>query len=292
MPLLRTNPHASYPNESLLPELVGELRRRPVPDWLVRAEQDPTSIKLDLRDILTDSLYYPASGKNGTPVKFMSGMVHSFIYADYSVTMAKHLEELFGDDPESGFLGYECFYEREILRHELVPNGWTPPIRPDEEGRNLERLKERERRAQPFGHWSLWRRKPGFGDAHGAELFSFLYLGAEMSATYQGLYHRLGMAPLVLTIIQPGAIGGEWEAVEQDDCFFREVVRANRAGMPHYLLHGGLLPPHCYHKPCWSDYDGTAVEREYEGYSLLRLPERGARLWRLRSDQVIHRPPH
>ncbi len=284
MPLLRPNVHASYPDGAVLPQLVGELRRRPVPDWLVRAEHRPDSIRFDLQDILTDSLYYPACGKNGTPVKFLSGMVHSFIYVDYAVTLKGHLKELFGDDPESGFLGYECFYEREILRHELVPDGWTPPIRPESRGRNLEWLKQMERAAKPFGHWSLWRRKPGLGDAHGAELFSFFYLGAEMSATYQGLYSRFEMTPLVLTVIQPGAMGGEWEGVEQDGCFFQEVVRANPAGMPPYLLRGGFLPPHCYHKPCWSDYGGTSVEREYEGYALLRLPERGARLWRLRES--------
>ena len=38
--------------------------------------------------------------------------------------------------------------------------------------------------------------------------------------------------------------------------------------------------------PCWSDYEGTGIKREYEGYALLKLPERGAHLWKLKENHA------
>ena len=137
---------------------------------------------------------------------------------------------------------------------------------------DIRRLLAQEKRCQPFGHWSIWQKEDPRVD--GAAQFSFFYLGGEMNAIYQGLYNRLSIKPKVLAIIQPGAIGGEWEGVESNNSCFKKVVSANPAGLPEYLLHGhaGLWDSSRYSTPCWS---------EYKGEHLVQLDERYARLWRL-----------
>ena len=123
-----------------------------------------------------------------------------------------------------------------------------------------------------FGHWAILKRDEDRDDSHGPRLVSILYFGGEMSAIYQGLYCRLKVAPKVLAIIQPGAIGGEWECVTRSDSFFHKVVASNPAGMPAYLLYGGMrgCDADPYSAPCWNEY---AEPR------LVQLPERYASLF-------------
>jgi len=123
----------------------------------------------------------------------------------------------------------------------------------------------------------VWQRDESADNDVGPEIFSFFFLAGEMSAVYQGLYSRNNIAPKILSIIQPGAMGGEWECVTSDNSFFKKVVKANPAGMPEYLLHGGfgdgkggLGDP--YPIPCW---------KENEGPKITRLMERYAGIWKL-----------
>jgi len=245
--------------------MIQEIAAPDEPDWLSNITSESEFV---LEDLLVDSLYYPASGLNGTPVKFLSGNIYSFIYADYSITKQQFLTNLNGRSSDCGFRGYSPVLQREIFTRDIVPAGWRPDKVPTDP-REREKLLACERRCRPFGHWSVWQRDPGFGPEHGAARFSFLFLAGEMSAVYQGLYSRLSIAPRILAIIQPGAIGGEWEGVAHDGSFFKKVVMANSAGLPEYLLHGGFG---YYNSPCWSEYTGPMITR---------LRERSAGLWRL-----------
>lgn len=255
------------------PTITG-LERVPVPGWLARAAEKPASHPLPLRDILENSLYYPACERNGTPVKYLAGYVHSFVYVDYGVTREAFECDLNGNGRDSGFRGYHSVFQRDILRSEVVPPDWSPRLLPPEEHRK--RLFERERECKPFGHWSIWERNVDRDESQGPELFSFFFLAGEMSAVYQGLYIRLGIAPLILALVQTGAMGGEWEYSEANNSFFKKVIKANPAGMPEYLLHGS----YCRYReapepnPCWT---------EYYGQRLCALPERKAGLWKLAS---------
>ena len=76
----------------------------------------------------------------------------------------------------------------------------------------------------------------------------------------------------ILSIIQPGAIGGEWEGVTSNKSFFKKVVLSNSAGLPQFLLHGGF--GYNYEQACWD---------EYAGNRLAQLQERHAGLWKLNS---------
>jgi len=190
--------------------MITELDKLLAPEWLATVSEESRLPSMD--QLLRDSLYYPASGLNGTPVKFLAGNVYSFIYADYGVDRTAFLDNLNGTDPECGFRHYHSMCQRDVFREDIVPNDWRPPITPTEHG-DRQRLEERERACRLFGHWSVWQRDATASTAVGPERFSFLFLAGEMSAIYQGLYSRMGIAPRILAIIQPGTMGGEWESV-------------------------------------------------------------------------------
>ena len=108
----------------------GILRHLPMmktPDWLASAEID-RPVRFPLEHIVTDSLYYPASGLNGTPIKYLSGHVLSFIYADYAISKEQLLGNLNGDGENCGFQGYTSVLQREVFREDIVPSGWAPPL--------------------------------------------------------------------------------------------------------------------------------------------------------------------
>ena len=246
------------------------------PSWLREISERGECERFPLIEILQDSLYYPAAGLNGTPVKFLGGNIFSFIYADYRVSNREFLRNLNGNEKHCGFLGYSCVLQREIRVGEIVPQGWVPPLLPDNSYDRRFLLDQERRCHEPFGHWSVWTRKPNFPSEHGPDAFSFLYLGGEMSAVYQALYNRNAIKPKVLAIIQPGSgFGGGWEHTEAQNSFFKRVVQANPEGMPEILLAGGFGSSSFYEEPCW---------KEYQGERLIQLPERQAGLWRLRDD--------
>ena len=250
--------------------MIEALEKLEIPTWLTEIAEDPSQFHaLPLKELLTDSLYYPACGLNGTPVKFLGGNILSFIYADYSTKEMRFRYNLLGNGPDAGFKGFKCIMERAVTINEIVPAGWRAKMTPKNPNQ-IVRLEREERRSQPFGHWSIWQKEDPNTD--GAELFSFFYLAGEMNAVYQGLYHRLNVVPKILAIIQPGAIGGEWEGVAHQGSFFHKVVESHPSGMPPYLIYGGFGHGSYYGKACWDEYKG--------GERIIILPERYAGIWK------------
>ena len=253
--------------------MITELPEMQLPEWIGAIAEGQEVLDFPLQKILTDSLYYPASGLNGTPVKFLAGNIFSFVYADYGINKTVFLSDLNGGGPRCGFEGYHSILQREIFRHDIVPDGWWPSLVPTQEN-ETRRLLDHEKNCQPFGHWSVWQRNLESKPSIGPSLFSFVFFSGEMSAIYQGLYCRLKIAPKILAIIQPGAIGGEWENVSSNESFFKKVVKSNQAGFPEYLIYGGFGRGF-YESPCWSEYNGNR---------LVQLPERYAGIWKLNRD--------
>ncbi|MEA3265431.1 MAG: hypothetical protein U9P42_00615 [Candidatus Fermentibacteria bacterium] len=255
--------------------MIAAMPLQATPGWLSAIAAGEMKTGFPLHSILQSSLYYPASGLNGTPVKYLGGNIHSFIYADYGVSKGEFIRNLIGTGEDCGFKGYQWVRQMDIHRGDLVPRGWQAPLIPNGKWSPL----YNERDCIPFGHWSVWKRKADFPPEHGPDVFSFLFLGGEMSAVYQALYTRNKLKPRVLAIIQPGCMGGEWESVSSESSFFKRVIQANPAGIPDYLLYGGFGRGY-YEHPCW---------KEYEGKRLVQLPERYAGLWKM--DRESHQVP-
>ncbi len=255
--------------------MIDELTRVETPKWLIDIVENDTmgNMPFPLESVLTDSLFYPACGLNGTPIKFLAGNVASFVYVDYAVSRKQYLENIHANDGDGGMLGYHIVAEREILRDKVIPEGWSPPLTPTGEDDKLDELQEAQSKCVPFGHWSIWERNDS---SQGPRYISLFYLAGEACDTYMGLYNRTGIRPRILSIIQPGSgLGGGWTPIESDSGFFKRVVAANPAGLPEYLLHGGEGGEGgegFYEEPCW---------QEYQSERIVQLPERYAGLWQL-----------
>ena len=255
-----------------------EISELECPKWLLDISED--SPFPGLEKILPDSLYYPACGFNGTPVKYLSGNIYSFVYADYGITRDDFLDHLKGKGEDDGFMHYHLVCQREVSRDEIMPAN----------NMDKEKLSQMEKESEPFGHWSVWQRNDKVCcDAGSLPLrFSFFFLAGEMSATYQGLYYQKNIVPRILAIIQPGGDSGRgWESPDNNDSFFKEVVSSHKKGLPPYLLYGGFGGPEYYECACWQEYrcDTCKCAR------VAQLPERYASLWRLQTKETTDSDP-
>ena len=107
--------------------MISQLPKKSVPDWLAKISQSTITIDpFPLTQLLEDSLYYPSSGFDRDPVKYLSGNILSFIYVDYGRSHDEFENEII----KRGFRGYECVATRSVTEQELTPRGWRP-IQPD-----------------------------------------------------------------------------------------------------------------------------------------------------------------
>lgn len=214
--------------------MLTQLPEIPVPEWLMsllpsKIVNDP--FPLDL--VLQNSLYYPACGFDGDPVKYLAGNVLSFINVDYSHTRDEFLTAL----KEPGFYGYDLLATRPIKKEELVPNGWqpTPPNPTDGNPSSSDRWMK-----EPFCHWAVFQRNENFPANHGPARFSLLYLCADGVAAFQALYIANSAAPKIVAIIQPGTgFGGNWTNFTNPQKILARSILQNPTGSPDILLDGG-----------------------------------------------------
>ena len=228
-----------------LPQAVPEHSEQ----WLqALAAKDMQSIPFPLHELLSGSLYYPASGLDGDPVRYLGKHFHSFVFVDYTVSE----EQLDEKVNRSGFKGYEVIGQRRVMQSELIPHGWQPthPTPEDEDPRKYKNFFK-----QPFCTWYVFARAKNFHATHGPERFSLLFLCADGVAAYQALYVANGLHAGAVAIIQPGTgFGLNYTAFENPTKIFGRTVMGNSAGAPDQLLHGGIGPTEFYATCCWPDY--------------------------------------
>ena len=155
--------------------MIDALKEKEQPNWLKQLEFNNGLIISDfpLKDIISESLYYPASGVNGTPIKFLAGNFLSFIYVDYGYEKQEIMNEI--TEPENGFMGYKLLGIKELTKNDLAPNGWQPvmPINLPDEIMRLEKLRNYIK--QPFAIWSIFERLNHYNKEHVPERFSLLH---------------------------------------------------------------------------------------------------------------------
>lgn len=217
-----------------------------VPRWLARVTPETMNHEpFPLHDILRDSLYYPASGLDGDPVKRLAGCVHSFVYVDIDLDrteLERELERREFRDYE-GFRGYGIVDRREVTREGLFRYRRPPRAVREVLARQLGEKWYRELpprgEASFFCDWFVFERQARFGRDYGPSRFSFLVIRAEAVRTFLKLYMAESIAPEAVAVIQSG-----WpEMFEDPGGLFPQCVLANPAGRPKILLLGGYGPP-------------------------------------------------
>lgn len=222
----------------------------PTPAWLVSV--DPSKMQeapFPLKDLLADSLYYPACGLDGDPVKHLSRWFHSFVYCYYHYSREMFLTGL-RDRP---FRGYHVLGTRQVVADELAPNGWTQPWLSKGEREQVKRYAD-ERARTPFREWVVLERDLDAPLGHGPERLSLLYLNADGVAAYRALYGANGLTARAVAVIQPGhAFGGNWTDFTDSKAPLARVVMTNSAGVPDFHISGGMGPKRLqYHQ--WPQY--------------------------------------
>jgi hypothetical protein len=225
---------------SSLPEWINQLSVRKIID-----EAFP------LNDLLQDCLYYPSSAFDGTPIQYLAGNFHSFIYVDYGYS-----EDQLKSALVNGFRGYDLIACRSVTEAELVPSGWSPlPLNPNDG--DPERIYRGHRSwiKSPFCNWSVFQRNNQIPAIHGPHRFSLLYLCADGVAAFQALFIANKAAPKAVAIIQPGdGFGGNWTRFADPTAIFARSVLGNPHGQPDYLLYGGMGDYPSSEGCCWPDY--------------------------------------
>jgi len=228
--------------------MIDSIAEMKMPKWLANVGKDDQSTAFPLKEILSDSLYYPSSGLDGDPVKYLSGNIYSFVYVDYGIGS----DELETELSNPGFNGYHKILSRSITEKELTPNGWQPS---PPSGHDGDPARYRNYMEKPFATWSVFKRDNGLDGEHGAERFSLLYLCADGVAAFQALYLSNNCSPLGIAIIQPGhGFGGNWTDFTDPTKSLAKSLFSNPAGKPQILLYGGIGKRDFYRKTCWPEY--------------------------------------
>jgi hypothetical protein len=190
------------------------------------------TVQIPVVELLEDSLYYPGSGIDGTPIRLWSLGVNSFVYADLSWSQDEYLKVL-GKNP---IRGYRLVAQRHIQARDLLVPGFviSPPksFKANIYRQSLEGSGANTRTA--FAIWSIFERMEALSDAHGPKRFSLLHIRAEGVAAYAGLYLAHQALPRTLAFIRPGiGLGGNYVAFEEA---LIEVMKQSKRGLPKRLL--------------------------------------------------------
>lgn len=216
------------------------------PEWL-----KGNDFHFNIKDILTDSCYYPSSWFDGDPVRYLAGNVYSFIYVDYMFTQEKIERET-----ALGLRGYNLIHQEHISEEQLTPADLTRFIEPDfldpsERKEKLTGIIKKLQKNPPFAIWAIFERKDQFDKTHGPKRISILFLRSEGAFAYQELYLYQQISPLIVAVIQPGTgFGGNWT------CFYDENSILYRS--VHYYQDPVMLPTYF-----------VCNSQQWKGYSTL-----------------------
>lgn len=194
-----------------------------------------------LQEVLEDSLYYPGSGVDGTPIRNWSLGINSFVYVDLSWSKESYRRAL----SEQPVRGYHIVAQREVLQQELTPSGYNS-LPPSGLACQDYEMAMRINGASPdnaFAVWTVFQRDRDRDNSYGPERFSLLHVRAEGVAAYAALYLSNGCLPRILAFVRPGlAFGGNYRAFEQA---MIQVMEQSQRGVPKQLLweHGKDIVP-------------------------------------------------
>lgn len=231
--------------------MISELTLNDTNDWLLDLQIPQGQLKdFPLNHILQHALFYPSSGFDGDPIRYLAGHINQFIYVDYGHSQHETDLEIFNH----GLKGYRVVASRDVTEQELAPNGVSLNL--GQGDRNFDKRHWLAKRInRPFCRWYVFEREAEFDESHGPARLSLVYLCADGAAAYQAIFNSNNAVPAAIAIIQPGhGFGGNWTNFEDESEIMAQSVYANAAGLPPMLLFGGIGGRHYYETPCWSRY--------------------------------------
>ncbi len=241
-----------------------------MPEWLLE-DWSGEDAGFPLEDLLRDSLYYPASGVDGSPVELFSGMAHSFIYSDYMLTVGKVRASMGRTiNPHidgQGFAGYRQLFSRDIAADLLVPNRRALlQLSETDVDSGIQVFTEADddhdaprcgvcyyyQRLSLQAVWSVYERLDNFDEDYGAKRFSLLSIRGDASALYQMLYTWNRIDPQIVYISLFGlGYGGNWTNFYKEGMIFCRSLRTRR---PNFIYANSPLLED------WQDFSSIVVD--------------------------------
>ncbi len=175
------------------------------------------------KKLLNDSCYYPASGADISPIKYLRE-IDSFIYCDYKFQYKELLGSIRKNFKSSMLLKEMILDLKQIgfKKAHFASNHETGLW-------NNSMLEQIEEETNPGGRWTIWKIN--------SKLVSILYVGWEGVDCYRNIYLKNNQNPLVLCIVQPGhTMGGNWTNFFDPNSALLSTVNEKQA--PEYLLLG------------------------------------------------------
>ena len=199
--------------------------------------EDILSRRIPLKELLEDSVYYPACGTDGRPIKYCNTIwrkfgVNSFVYCDFDMSEERFLGQL------KTVLGYHVLAHRSLSRDEYIPEGWTLELEGHNPKQYYDTFLGAKREFPPFAHWAVFERDSGRNPMHGPERFSLIYVGGEGLATFQQFYCHHHIAPRMLCFIQCWGFAGNWTDFTDPDAAFATTLRRHPECTPEYVCIG------------------------------------------------------
>lgn len=203
-------------------------------DWINNLDRESfVTAKFPKKDVFRDSLFYPASGHDWSPIRHWDLGVGSFVYVDTFMSEEQHLAEI----AQSPFAGYQTWATRHVKANELTPAGWRLQMPPGIDQRRYIRAMTMAQATQDnsFAQWTIFERIGGFGEEYGPKRFSLFFIRGEGAATYQALYGYNKVLPKVLAIIRPGlGYGGNYSDFEH---VLLATMKMHSKRLPEKLLY-------------------------------------------------------
>ena len=196
-----------------------------------------------IEEILGNSVFYPACGDDGLPVKYFNEHfaeygVNSYVYVDYAMN-ADRLRDI-----QNGFRYYHIVEQTDLAEGDLVAPGtdyrkYASVLTDEEIVRQKEVVYGMYRGLiRPFARHIEYERNDDADKVRGPERFTMLYIGAEGVAAYAALYSTRGIAPRAIAIIAPGTgFGGNYTDFYDPDSALIKLIRQGES-QPEYIMFG------------------------------------------------------
>jgi hypothetical protein len=206
----------------------------------------------NIKNILENSAFYPASGKDGTHLEELANKgIKSFIHADYTEDKTSVKNSLMR---EFSGIGYRCIGIKEISKKELSPDGFFPkgrfPLNEHEQNRIKNdgdiKGKFNGKNFSPFTMWAVFELIPSSNnhDESKSDRFSILHIGGEACAAFYDVYLSNKINPAAIILLNPGeGYGDNWTLFSNPDFRLHKMLKLNAENenqkMPKYILKNG-----------------------------------------------------
>ena len=236
--------------------------------WIDNITKENFDQSFNIKSIIIDSTFYPASGIDATNIEALSCFTKSFIHVDYSVPKTVVLKALTEDFIP---VGYEVIGLKVIEHEDLIPFQFIPGKIPrlKSESKRITFLNNSKKNLVPFSVWAVYslNENSTYKKANKIKRFSILHIGGEACDAFKFLYVHYKTNPTAIAILNPGeGYGDNWTKFTDTESPFYKLLevnsKKNKIDFPQILFTNNSDPANCF----WPNYTCKNVKLQKKRY--------------------------